>query len=257
MTDNCPKVFAMSALTYESGDIKRSNPKCIFRFGFGFTGSTLIGTNVKEMLSFYVGNLSEIHYYDQPDYPYEKKLPSLMDIAQLCKELAQKYIKSVGFCFPKNVRCEFLIFGLCPKTKNYRAITLRNSPENPAEIRIEEASIEDNEYLILGDQKERVLEQIVEAKIQMEAKGENIKTAPLVALSSIIDEDYGSIGGYVQLCISNQLDTQLYCLSSDENHKHKNQIAGFSLFDKSVLLGGFMVSVSAGIYIPGLGEQKT
>lgn len=250
MTDNCPKVFSISAHSYDKSDIQRSNPKCIFRFGFGFAGSTLIGSNVKEMLSFYVGNLSELHYYDQPDYPYEDKLPSLIDIAILCKQLGEKYIRSMGVCFPKSARCEFLVFGLCPKLKKYRTITLRNTPDAPSIIEVKEVNIEEQDYLVLGDKKGQVLEKINEAKTELDSKGKSTNYAPLVALSNAIDDTFDTIGGYVQLCISNQIDTKVYFLSSNEAHGH--QIAGFSLLDESVILGGFIVNVSSGIEMPTL-----
>jgi len=249
MTDNCPKVFSISAQSYDKSDIQRTNPKCIFRFGFGFAGSTLIGSNVKEMLSFYVGNLSEVHYYDQPDYPYEEKLPSLMDIALLCKKLGEKYISSMGVCFPASARCEFLVFGLCPKLKQYRTIVLRNTPGAPSIIEIKEVNLEEQNYLVLGDKKAQVMEKINETKASLDSKGKKTNHAPLVALSNnIIDDTFNTIGGYVQLCISNQIDTKVYFLSSNETHEH--QIAGFSLLDESVILGGFIVNVSSGFHMP-------
>jgi len=250
MTDNCPKVFPISALSYDQSDIKRTNPKCIFRFGFGFAGSTLIGSNVKEMLSFYVGNLTELEHYDQPNYSYEDKLPSLMDIALLCKKLGEKYIKSVGACFPRSAKCEFLVFGLCPKLKKYRTITLNNTPATPSMIEVNEVNIEERDYLVLGDKKAQVSEKIHEVKATLNSKGRRTNHAPLVALSNVIGDTFETIGGYVQLCISNQIDTRVYFLSSNETHE--NQIAGFSLFDESAILGGFMTQVSYGFQMPNL-----
>ncbi len=251
MTDNCPKVYSISALTYDSSDIHRSNPKCLFRFGFGFAGSTLIGSNVKEMLSFFVGNLSEIHYYDKPDFPYEDKLPSLMEVAQLCKSLGDKYILSLGFSFPNSARCEFLIFGCCPKTKKYRTITLRNTPENPAELTIEEVSLSANEYLVLGDQKDRVSSKIDSLKESLIYESKKEGDAPIFALASILEEDSGSIGGYLQLCISTIVDTKQFFISLDQNDKHNYQIAGFNLMSELSMLGGFFVSMPGGIRIDG------
>ncbi len=51
-TDNCPKLFSIHANCFNSADdYSRSRPKRVLSFGFGFAGSTLIGTNVKEMWS--------------------------------------------------------------------------------------------------------------------------------------------------------------------------------------------------------------
>jgi hypothetical protein len=250
MTDNCPKVFSISAQSFDNSDLHRSNPKCIFRFGFGFSGSTLIGSNVKEMLNFYVGNLSEVQYYDAPDYPYDDKLPSLMDVANLCKKLGEKYINSMGVCFPTSARCEFLVFGLCPKMKTYRTIILRNTPDAPSVIEVKEVNIEDQGYLVLGDKKNQVLDEINEVRASLDRQGKKANHAPLIAISNIIDGDFETIGGYVQLCISNQLDTRIYFLSSNE--PHQVQIAGFSLMDESIILGGFIVSLAGGFQMPTL-----
>ncbi|PSV15944.1 hypothetical protein [Photobacterium kishitanii] len=254
MTDNCPKVTSISAFTYKNTDIHRNNPKCLFRFGFGFAGSTLIGSNVREILSTFVSNLSEIHYYDQPDYSYEKKLPSLMDISELCKKLGEKYISSLGFSFPNSVGCEFLIFGFCPKLKEYRTIVLRNSPDNPAVLNIFEKSLNDIEYIVLGDQKERVTAKIESIKHKLMSNGRPVLHAPIYALESIMEEDNGTIGGFLQLCISTVIDTKQLFISTDKNEKNSYQIAGFSLISELSILGGFSVSMPFGLSIPRLIE---
>lgn len=254
MTDNCPKVTSISAFTYKDSDIHRSDPKCLFRFGFGFAGSTLIGSNVREMLSTFVGNLSELHYYDQPDYPYEEKLPSLMEISELCKKLGEKYISSLGFSFPNSVGCEFLIFGRCPKTKEYRTIVLRNSPDNPTVLNITEKSLNDTEYLVLGDQKKRVATKIDSIKVRLMSTGSPVHHAPIYALDSILEEDSGTIGGFLQLCISTVVDTKQFFISTDKDDKNSYQIAGFSLMSELSILGGFSVSMPGGLSIPRLVE---
>jgi|TARA_R110002012_G_scaffold282890_2_gene472757 hypothetical protein len=254
MTDNCPKVYSISAFTYDGADIRRSNPKCLFRFGFGFAGSTLIGSNVKEMLSFFVGNLSEVQYYDQPDFPYEDKLPSLMEVTQLCKSLGEKYILSLGFSFPNSAKCELLVFGCCPKTKKYRTITLRNSPESPAKLTIEEVSLGGNDYLILGDQKARVSQKIDLLKENLTSEDKRERDAPIFALASILEDESGSIGGYLQLCVSTILDTKQFSITLDKNDKHNYQIAGFELMSELSMLGGFSVSMPSGIALEGRGE---
>ncbi|HGS4902011.1 TPA: hypothetical protein ACMDSU_004736, partial [Vibrio parahaemolyticus] len=252
MTDNCPKVTSISAFTYEDSDIQRSNPKCIFRFGFGFAGSTLIGSNVREMLSTFVGNLSELHDYDQPNYPYEKKLPSLMEISELCKKLGETYISSLGFSFPNSARCEFLVFGCCPKTKEYRTIVLRNSPANPTVLNISEKSLNDGECIVLGDQKERVTGSIDGIKAKLISYKKPIHYAPIYALDSILEEDSGTIGGFLQLCISSTLDTKQFFISTDKSDKNSYQIAGFNLMSELSILGGFLVCMPNGIRIPRL-----
>ncbi|USD65822.1 hypothetical protein [Vibrio sp. SCSIO 43136] len=249
MTDNCPKLFSLVASTFLEQDYLKLNPKRLFTFGFGFAGSTLIGTNVKEMLSMFVSNLSEINYYDMPDYPFEDKLPSLMDVAVLSKKIAERYIHSMGQCFPQSARCEFVIFGYCPKYKKYTAIKLSNCPSSPAEIKLEEVDVSNGAYLILGDQKERIGELVEDNKSKFEVKSLNWWRSPFIALANILrEEDAGSIGGYLQFCLSTELDTRLHFLTP------KDELCatyiGFKLFEDINSLGGFSIQVPGGMTMP-------
>jgi hypothetical protein len=249
MTDNCPKLFSICANTFLENDYFKLNPKRLFTFGFGFAGSTLIGTNVKEMLSMFVSNLSELQYYDAPDYPFEKKLPSLMDVADLCKVIAERYIHSMGQCFPKSTRCEFVLFGYCIKNKTYTAIKLSNSPESPAEISISEVDVSNGAYLILGDQKERIAEVIENTKVKFVHQSLNWWRSPFIALANVLrEDDAGSIGGYLQFCLSNQLDTRLHFLTSSKEFNAK--YVGFQLFKDIHTLGGFSIQVPGGMTMP-------
>jgi hypothetical protein len=249
MTDNCPKLFSISANTYLDDDHLKQNPKKLFTFGFGFAGSTLIGTNVKEMLSMFVSNLSELQYYDAPDYPFEKKLPSLMDVANLCKVIAERYILSMGQFFPKNARCEIVLFGYCLRNKDHIVIKLFNSPENPAAISIEETDVSNGAYLILGDQKERIAALVEETKLKFDYQSMNWWRSPFIALANVLREDNaGSIGGYLQFCLATQLDTRLHFLTPSK--EFNATYVGFQLFKDLHTLGGFSIQVPGGMTMP-------
>lgn len=246
MIDNCPKLFPITAYTFESSDCLKTHPKVLFRFGFGFAGSTLIGTNVKEMLSSFLSNLSEINYYDVPDYPTDKKMPSLMDVAELTKKIGDIYIKSLGLLFPKNTRCEFVIFGYCKSEGRYLSIKLSNSPESPAEIKIEEVDISDNSYLILGDRKDYIENKIEKIRLKFESDTINWWRSPIIVLTSLLkDKSVNSIGGYLQLCIATRLDARTLFLSTSEPFDAR--FVGFKLFKDIITLGGYSINVSGGV----------
>ncbi|MDO6707945.1 hypothetical protein [Photobacterium sp. 1_MG-2023] len=250
MTDNCPKLFSITANTFESTYYLKSNRKHLFKFGFGFAGSTLIGINVKEILSVFVSNLSEIHYYDAPDYSFEEKLPSLMDVARLSKKIGERYIQSIGVFFPNNAKCEFVIFGYCVKEKKYTSIKLSNSPQFPTEIEIEEVDISNGSYLILGDKKDYIENKIEETKKKFEPYSLNWWRSPFIALANVLrEEGTGTIGGYLQFCKSTNFDTRLYNLTPHD--KLDLQFVGFSLFSDIYLLGGFSINGQGGMTIPG------
>jgi hypothetical protein len=160
MTDNCPKMSKITAVAYQADDYLKSTPVTILSFGFAFAGSTLIGTNVKEMLSTLLSDLQENMYYDNESIPLADKIPSLLEIATLVKVLGEKYIFSLGQFYPSSAKCEFVVFGFCRRTASFHAYKVSNSFETQTELRVTSEQIDDGSCLILGDQKEPVLKLI-------------------------------------------------------------------------------------------------
>ena len=248
MTDNCPKLFAIEAKALLLNNVLDLAPKTIFSFGFGFTGSTLVGTNVKEMLSIFVGNLKEIEFYDCPKYDFEKKLPSLDEIATLTKKIAEKYIAYLAVCFPGNIGCEFLIFAFCPKQKAYKVLKLFNTYQNPLVVEIEESKVSDGNYLILGDRKEEITQLISAKREKFDKNSRNWWRAPFIVLSNIIrSEQMSTIGGYLQFCMATPVGCRMFYMSSD--YELETSLIGFDL-NEVRSLGGFWINIFAGIVLP-------
>lgn len=247
MTDNCPKLFDIEVKAYLKDDFHKTNPKILFSFGFGFAGSTLVGTNVKEMLSTFVSSLSELEFYDSP-IPFKDKIPSLYDLAKLTKSIVEKYISFLAVCYTDNIGCEFTIFGYCPKNRQYRVFKLYNSPDSPLNVEIEEADVSNGKYLILGDKKDEISRLIIENQERFVENSLNWWRSPFIALASIIrgDKIY-SIGGYLQFCVATPSRVRKFFLASDNEMK----MVGFDLFAENAMLGGFLASPAVGMSMPG------
>ncbi|MDY1046952.1 hypothetical protein SOM55_09080 [Pseudomonas coleopterorum] len=254
MTDNLQKLFTLPVNLYE-GDARITRERCqrILHVCYGFAGSTLIGTAVKDMLASCLDNLSEVAYYDERgdvDRSAEERMPSIEEIAKLAQKIAQKYLIAVGFSYPDNARCEILIFGLCKKSKGYKIFVLRNAPEHPAEIRIEEKRIASGEYLILGDKVEVVQEEIERKNITCGEDPYWKGRTPILALQQIIkDSSLSSVGGYAHLCIATRFCSRTMYIS--DSGPQRFQLLGFDMLSDFGMLGGYCVSMS-----PTLGTES-
>ncbi|WP_123633067.1 hypothetical protein [Pseudomonas viridiflava] len=254
MTDNLQKLFTLPVNLYE-GDSRYTMEHCqrILHVCYGFAGSTLIGTAVKDMLASCLDNLSEVAFYDEHgdvDRSAEERMPSIEEIAKLAQKIAQKYLFAVGFSYPDNARCEILIFGLCKKSKGYKIFVLKNAPEHPADIRIEEKHIASGEYLILGDKVEVVREEIERKNITCGEDPYWKGRTPILALQQIIkDSSLSSVGGYAHLCIASRFCSRTMYIS--DSGPQSFQLLGFDMLSDFGMLGGYCVSMS-----PTLGTES-
>ncbi|NYS62603.1 hypothetical protein [Vreelandella salicampi] len=250
MTDNCPKLFKINVTAFEESDYLKVRPIKLLSLGFGFSGSTLIGNNVKEMLSTFLGNLREAYFYDVPDYPFDQRIPTLMQIAELAKKIGERYVMSLGRSYPTNARCEFSLFGYCDKSSSLKAYKLSNSPKKPTEINIEEANISNGSFLIIGDRKPEISDLIEEKRSQFEVKSLNWWRAPFITLANILcEENAATIGGYLQFCISSSIDTRMYFTSPSEGAGAS--LVGFDLLTEIGMIGGFLPDISVGMSMLG------
>ncbi|MBW1250979.1 hypothetical protein I7860_30400 [Pseudomonas tolaasii] len=254
MTDSLQKLFALPVNIYE-GDSKFTGEFCqrILHVCYGFSGSTLIGTAVKDMLASCLDNLSEMAYYDENGDVHrsvEERMPSIEEIARLAQKIAQKYLIAVGFSYPDNARCEIVIFGFCKKSNDYKIFVLKNAPEHPADILIEEKNIAAGEYLILGDKVEVVREEIERKKITCAEYPYWKGRTPIVALQQIIkDSSLASVGGYAHLCIATRFCSRTMYIS--DSGPLSFQLLGFDMLSDFGMLGGYSVSMS-----PTLGTES-
>lgn len=250
MTDNCPKLFKIDVNAFREDDYLKVRPIRLLSLGFGFSGSTLIGTNVKEMLSTFLGNLNEVSFTDAPNYPFEQRIPTLFQIAELAKRIGERYIMSLGQSYPANARCEFSLFGYCKQSSSLKAYKLSNSPTNPTELNIEEVNISNGSFLIIGDRKKEISDLIGEKRSQFEVNSLNWWRAPFITLTNILrDERAATIGGYLQFCISSSICTRMYFISPSEGAGAS--IVGFDLFTEVGLIGGFLPGINVGMSMPG------
>lgn len=247
MTDNCPKLFKIDLKVFPIDDVSRLSPRTLFSFGFGFSGSTLIGMSVKEILSAFVSSLNEVKWHGQGASDIQSKTPSLKEIALLTKKIAEKYIGFMAVCYPDNCRCEISLFGFCLRENKYKIFRLSNKPESPLHVECEDVS--DDGFLILGDQKEKIVTEIIAMRNKFEKNGLNWWRAPFIVLSNIVREDRErAIGGYMQFLISAGPVVQSFYMS---NSGLDSKLIGFDLFQEAGVLGGFLISPGAGMSLPG------
>jgi hypothetical protein len=250
LSDNVPKLFPIPLQYYMDGDIFHERPVRFLSPMLGFSGSTFIGLNVKEVLSNYLGNLSPISYYGEPLPTFEERIPTLFEIAKLAKRVGEIYLQSVGQLSPRSAKCEFVLFGFCRRSEKFKAFKLFNSPANPASITVVEQSLNDDNCIVLGDRKDEVQARIGEKRVQFSRASLNWGRSPIIVMADILkSEGISSIGGHMQLWAALRFENRLMTIS------HMNsplpQHVGFRLFEDLGQVGGFMTGHAIGLSMPG------
>lgn len=252
ITDALPKLFPLPVNLYDTSDgILKQNPINLLNIGYGFAGSTLIGTAVKDILTMCLDNLSEISYThngEEAELSIDERMPSIEDIAFLTARIAKKYIMSMGFYHPINAKCEIVLFGYCKKNKAYKVFVIRNTHNHPDNVTVDEKNFEESPYIILGDKKNEVLDMInIKNKLCLSTRYQTGR-GPIIALQQIIkNELLTTIGGYLQICITSRLKSlTIYTpILSKEGYF---PFLGFS-HEEIGLLGGFSISKGIGLKV--------
>ncbi|NMY90436.1 hypothetical protein [Pseudomonas oryzihabitans] len=245
MTDSLQKLFVLPVNIYQGEDeVTREHSHKILSVCYGFSGSTLIGTSVKDILALCLDNLTEMNYYDESgdiSKSIEGRIPSIEEIAKLTQKIAQKYLIAMGAYHPNNARCEIVVFGFCKKHNESKIYVLKNSPEQPAIVSFEEKNFWGEEYVILGDRKEDVRKEIERKNIACAEEKHWKGRAPIVALQQIIkNSSLETIGGHIQICMANRFVSRTMYIS--DNVDEKFFILGFDMFSDFGSLGGFSIS---------------
>jgi len=245
MTDSLQKLFVLPVNIYQGGaTVTREHSHKILSVCYGFAGSTLIGTSVKDILALCLDNLTEMNYYDENgdvSKSIEERMPSIEEIAKLTQKIAQKYLMAMGSNHPNNARCEIVIFGFCKKYNDTKIYVLKNSPEQPAKIRFEEKNISGGEYVILGDRKEDVRKEIERKNIACAEEQYWKGRTPIIALQQIIkNTSLATIGGHAQICMANRFVSRTMYISDVTSEKLL--LLGFDMFTDFGSLGGFSIS---------------
>lgn len=247
MSDSLPKLFAIPLNIYEGENkITRQSPQRMLNVGFGFAGSSLIGNSVKEVLALCLDNLSETAYYDKEGelvVPLRDRIPTIEEVAILAQKIAKKYLMHLGVCHPQSARCEIVVFGYC-KVRNYnRVFLLKNSPESPGDISVEEKDIGNEGYVILGDRKQEVMDMIEAKNKKCSSEPYWEGRGPIMALQQIIrNSSVPTIGGCIQICVVTDFTARTMYLSDESNNSMP--LLGFDLFTDLGALGGFSLDFS-------------
>lgn len=252
MTDSMQKLFVLPVNLYrEDSQLTREYSRRILNVCYGFAGSTLIGTSVKDILALCLDNLTELNFYDGDGEVFRslgERMPSIEEIARLAQKITQKYLLAMGQCHPKSARCEIIIFGFCKKQNGTRAFVLKNTPEEPALVSFEEKDVSGSEYVVLGDKKEEVL-RVAERK-RVACAGERYwkGRAPILALQQIIkDSSLSSIGGYAQICMATSFASRTVYIADVAAYKFP--LLGFDAFTDLGAVGGFSISLNPSLVI--------
>lgn len=250
LTENYPKISTVHAMAYASDDVPQINPMHVLSFGFAFSGSTLIGSTVKEILSNILSNLQEISYYDAPKIPFKKRIPSLKDVAELTAKIATNYVISLGIHIPNSAKIEIAVFGYCITSSMFRVFRLRNNRNTPAVVHAEELPVRAHEVFIFGNNTS-VVEQAIFRKREL-FKNDTLdwSRAPISALLEITqDDNFPSIGGPIQLCIAGQYGIRHIPVSKLGNLPFS--FVGFDLLENNAMhIGGFSCNFSIGLTYP-------
>lgn len=249
LTENYPKISVVHVMASSSSDTSSLISRHIFSFGFAFAGSTLIGSTVREILSTLLSGLREIDFYDAPELSFEDKIPTLKEVAELTCRLASTYVVSLGEYRPNSAKIEMAIFGYCRKSNSLRAFRLRNVPEAPTVVRMNELPMREREFFVLGDRISAVESAIVAKRALFNDDSLNWARAPISTLLEIAqDDNFRTIGGSVQLCVAGRFGIRHIPLIKSESHRHL--FVGFDLHGDTPLLGGFSFNLSTSLSHP-------
>lgn len=254
LTDHCPKLFSIPVSVIRNTDVYRIFPQKIMDFGFGFAGSTMIGINVKEMLTVALSTLHEIGDSTNEQPIPSDIYPSLYEIALLAKNIGEKYMFDIGQFFPDSVRIEMVIFGFCRKTQTYKIIKLKNSIEAPANIQVEDCqNLSSGTPVLLGDRQQEFSEFIENTRQRFDFDTINWWRTPFIALNNWINQGaVSTIGGYIQLTLANSFRTKNSFLTNLEPNAISMSHAGINTTDSfGATIGGLILMPMGGMSLPG------
>ncbi|MGG7597979.1 hypothetical protein ACQ4OD_13165 [Pseudomonas sp. WC1] len=252
MTDSLQKLFVLPVNLYQDESVfTREYSKRILNVCYGYVGSTLVGSGVKDILALCLDNLSEVEYCDvdgEVIKSIEERMPSLEEIAGLTKKITQKYLLALGELHPSSVRCEILIFGFCKRTYMEKAFLIKNSPQESAVVSLEELDFSDSEFFVLGDKKCDVLKEIERKRTFCAQFPRWLGRAPIFALQQIIkNSSLSSRGGFAQVCIATKVVSRTVYIADVDNSNFP--LPGFDVFVELGAIGGFSISLNPSLTI--------
>ncbi len=251
LTDHCPKLFTIPVSIILPEDVLRIRPQKILEFGFGFAGSTIIGINVKEILTLSLSQLTPMYTINSTQPPPPETYPSLNEIAFLAKEIAEQYMNDLGQYFPESVRTEMVIYGFCQRTRSHKIIKMNNSSANPATINIEDCEdLDSGRPILLGDRQDEFFELIQATRQRFTFDTINWWRSPFIALNNMINQNsIDTIGGYIQLSYAHQFGATISFLTDINNISMGN--AGIYISELfSPTIGRYILTRMQGMSLP-------
>lgn len=249
LTDHFQKLTILSGYAYATGDFYRRHPKPVFTAGIACAASTLISSAIREFMTSIVSDLQEIEYMDAPGMPFDDKLPSLEDIAQLTVQVARHYVLDLGQHYPKNAHIEIALYGFCVRTGALRLFKVCNTPASPAEVTYVEITLVPDTFCIMGDKTQEVEHAIQARRATTEAGSLAHSRAPIAAVSDIVcNEAFATIGGPLQLCVAGRFGVRNLPLSPPGPPQQR--FAGIDLLQSGTRIGGFSYLRSMGLSFP-------
>lgn len=232
MTDNCPKLFTVPIQIHT--DQSQVMQLKIASLGYCYSGSSLIGQTSHIKLTELLSKLLPITEKENK-LDYLNNLPSVFEIANLLKKLAEESLREMcdykfNIMATEKFGSELAIFGYCHQAKSHKCFSLKNTPDNQGEFLITEVDLYSNRFYLLGDIQTEVGE-LINEEYESHIK-ESLKwwRSPCYALENIVlDENYQSIGGRLQLCRAHKFGADVIFHVTKEN-----------VMDGVYRLGGFI-----------------
>ncbi|MCY1217884.1 hypothetical protein D9M68_430810 [compost metagenome] len=173
--------------------------------GYCFAGSTLMGQNVYLGLTPLLSNLiSPVRY-----------VPSLEDVAAHLFSYLRRSFDDFKVRAGSTAMFEAAMFGACPRTKSLCVYHFRPKlKEGVYELTCtRHATLQDGEFVYLGDESIRVSQAIADARTEPCLPGRPKSRLPRYVIEDFInDPTYETIGGDVQLAVADWAGFRPYIL---------------------------------------------
>lgn len=150
LTDNAPKLLRLS-VGWTIGNTTSFDPVHHWQLGFAYAGSSTAALSAHGFASIALGHLRLWG---------EQCAPNMADINHWLARVAERYMREVGSPF------DYILFGLCPAERRYRALTLRASvADGKLTLQRSEPSVEhSSEVVVVGSGGPLFLERLAEVQ---------------------------------------------------------------------------------------------
>jgi hypothetical protein len=198
--DSAVKIFSIPVLVRSRDTTGLFSTICYFSsIGLAYSGSSLTGHNIVSATTPLLGSLITLD---------ASVLPKLSDIARLVGRIADNYIRSFGFAStPLRAYSEMSVLGFCPVLRKAQIFLVKPVFTPDFSIDVQEFNQpEEGAFLLLGDKKNEIT-QLIDDERKLHSPG-SIKwwrSPSHVIKRCIVDQQFPTIGGHIQLGIGTRL----------------------------------------------------